>query len=89
MNPAEVVRIGREAVYMVLMLGGPALVSLLAVGTLVSLLQAVTQIHEATLSFLPKLLILLGVLVLSGSWMLEQLTNYARRSFEHAGQVTD
>ncbi len=68
----------RDALIVTLKLGGPPLLGALAVGLLVSLLQAVTQINEATLAFVPKVLVVCGVFVLLGSFMTATLTDYAR-----------
>ncbi len=83
MNPSEVMRIGQEAMRMTLLLSAPVLVASVIVGTLVSLVQAVTQVHEQTLTFLPKLIAVLAVLAIGGGWMLEQTVAYATRSFDH------
>lgn len=82
MNPTEVMRIGQEAMRMALLLSAPVLIASIVVGTAVSLVQAVTQVHEQTLSFLPKLIAVLGVLSVGGGWMLEQTVAYATRSFD-------
>lgn len=87
MTAEEVVGIGRDALSMVLVIGGPALGAAVVVGTTVSLVQAVTQVHEQTLTFLPKLLVVGGVLVLSGGWMLDQIVSYGERSFENIQHV--
>jgi flagellar biosynthetic protein FliQ len=83
-SQAEVMRIGQEAMRMTLLLGAPVLIVSLVVGSLVSLFQAVTQVHEQTLSFLPKLVAVLGVLAVGGGWMLEQTVAFATRSFDRA-----
>ena len=87
MSPAEVIRIGRDAFATVLLLGGPALIAAVVVGTAVSLVQAVTQVHEQTLTFLPKLVVVGGVLVLASGWMLEQMVAYGERSFDQIRTV--
>jgi flagellar biosynthesis protein FliQ len=87
MNATEVVQIGRDALGMVLLLGGPTLVAAVVIGTGISILQAVTQVHEQTLTFLPKLVIVGGVLVLSSGWMLEQMVAYGERSFDQIRTV--
>jgi flagellar biosynthesis protein FliQ len=81
-SPSEVMRIGQEAMRMALLLSAPVLLVSVIVGTIVSLIQAVTQVHEQTLSFLPKLVAVIGVLSISGGWMLEQTVAYATRSFD-------
>lgn len=66
----------RETLWVVLKLGGPLLVISLVVGLAVSLLQAVTQINEATLVFVPKLLVLFASLALLGPFMVSTLEGY-------------
>lgn len=68
----------RDALWLLLKLGGPLLVAALVVGLVVSVLQAVTQINEPTLVFLPKLLVLGGALVLLGPFMTSQLDGFTR-----------
>lgn len=76
MGEAEVAGALRETLWVMMKLGGPPLLAALAVGLVVSLVQAVTQINEATLVFLPKLLVLCGALVLLGPFMMETLNGY-------------
>lgn len=61
---------------------GPVLISVLAVGLLISIVQSATQLQEATLSFLPKLAVASVVLVLTGSWTLRVLTGFTRELFQ-------
>jgi flagellar biosynthesis protein FliQ len=82
MNPQMVLTAGQEALYLLLMVSAPILVVVLVVGLLVSLFQAVTQIHEATLSFVPKLLAAVAVFTVAGPWMLNILVEYIRRTIE-------
>ena len=82
MSPETVVTIGRHALEMTLMLAAPLLLTALAVGLLVGVLQAATQINEMTLSFIPKLLALAAVLVIAGPWMLRTLIDYTRHLIE-------
>ncbi len=79
MSPESVVTFGRQALELLLVVAAPLLLVALVVGLAVSILQAVTQINEATLSFLPKLLALALTLVLTGPWMITMLTDYLRR----------
>ncbi len=88
MNASEVMRIGQEAMRMALLLSAPVLIASILVGTVVSLVQAVTQIHEQTLSFLPKLIAVIGVLAVGGGWMLEQTVAYATRSFDRISEAS-
>lgn len=82
MNAQMVLTMGQEALIMLLMVSAPVLGVVLAVGLLVSLFQAVTQINEATLAFVPKLVAAMAVFALAGPWMLSILVDYIRRTFE-------
>jgi flagellar biosynthetic protein FliQ len=80
-TPESVITIGQQAVEITLLVSAPLLLSALAVGLLVSIFQAATQINEMTLSFIPKLLVMFIVLVVGGPWMLNLLMDYTRRLF--------
>ncbi|MBX9609883.1 MAG: flagellar biosynthesis protein FliQ [Gammaproteobacteria bacterium] len=82
MTPETVVSIGNQALELTVMLMAVLLLPALAVALLVSLFQAATQINEMTLSFIPKLLVTVGVLVLGGSWILGSLVDYTIRLFQ-------
>jgi flagellar biosynthetic protein FliQ len=82
MNPEVVLTQGSQALQLALMLSAPLLLTALAVGVLVGVFQAATQINEQTLSFIPKLLATAAVLVFTGPWMLRLLTEFTRRLFE-------
>jgi len=82
MSPETVVTIGRQALEMTLMLAAPLLITALAVGLIVGIFQAATQINEMTLSFIPKLLCMAAVLALTGPWMIRQLVEYSRNLIE-------
>ena len=82
MNAQMVLTMGQDALLMLLMVSSPILGTALLVGLLVSLFQAVTQIHEATLAFVPKLIAVIAVFALAGPWMLTMLVEYIRRTFE-------
>jgi flagellar biosynthetic protein FliQ len=81
MTPESVITIGQQAVEITLLVSAPLLLSALAVGLLVSIFQAATQINEMTLSFIPKLLVMFFVLVVGGPWMLNLMMDYTRRLF--------
>lgn len=87
MTFADVLMLGREALTMTLLISSPVLIVAVFVGTIVSLIQAVTQVHEQTLTFLPKLLAVCAILAISGGWMLEQTVSYAQRSFDRIPAV--
>lgn len=78
MTPDTVIDLGRDAIYVTVLLAAPLLLSALATGLLVSLFQAATQINEQTLSFIPKLLAMVIALLLSGSWMLTLILDFTR-----------
>ncbi len=79
MNAQSVLTMGQEALMLLIIVSAPVLGVALVVGLLVSLFQAVTQIHEATLAFVPKLLSVVAVLAIAGPWMLTMLVEYIRR----------
>ena len=82
MTPETVVTIGRNALELTLMLAAPLLITALAVGLIVGIFQAATQINEMTLSFIPKLLAMAAIHALTGPWMIRQLVEYARGLIE-------
>ena len=87
MGEAEVGVALREAMVVILKLGGPVLLCALAVGLAMSFIQAVTQINEATLAFVPKVLMIGGVLALTGPFMLSTLTGYTQSLFDQMIEV--
>lgn len=82
MNPQVVLTIGQDALTLLLMIAMPVLGVVMAVGLLVSIFQAVTQIHEATLAFVPKLIAAMVVFAIAGPWMLSTLVDFIRRTIE-------
>jgi flagellar biosynthetic protein FliQ len=82
MTPESVIAIGQNALYVLMMIILVLLVPALIVGLLVSVFQAATQINEVTLSFIPKLLITMLVLVIAGPWILRTMVVYTQRLFE-------
>jgi flagellar biosynthetic protein FliQ len=80
MDPQAALTFGQNALYMLLMVASPILATVLGVGLLVSLFQAITQIHEATLSFVPKLIAAIAVFAIAGPWMLTTLVEFIRRT---------
>ncbi len=83
MDPQMAVDLAREAIIITLIMSAPALIAGMAVGLLVALLQAVTQIQEQTLSFVPKLVAVLVVLTISMPWMLTRMVEYFRELTEN------
>jgi len=78
-TPETVLTLGRHALEVTILLGAPLLLTALVVGVVVGILQAATQINEMTLSFVPKLLSMLLMLVISGPWLLNVLVDFTRR----------
>ena len=79
MGPETVLDVGRDALWMTVMLAGPLLGAALAVGLLIGIFQAATQIQEMTLSFIPKLLALVVALCIAGPWMIQVLVTFSKR----------
>ncbi|AOK28291.1 MULTISPECIES: flagellar biosynthesis protein FliQ [Burkholderia] len=78
MTSENVMTLAHQAMYVGLLLAAPLLLVALAVGLVVSLFQAATQINEATLSFIPKLLAVAATMVIAGPWMLSTMLDYLR-----------
>ncbi|MBO9642897.1 MULTISPECIES: flagellar biosynthesis protein FliQ [Pseudacidovorax] len=87
MNAQMVLTTGQDALLLLLMVSAPVLLAVLAVGLVVSIFQAVTQINEATLAFVPKLVAAVAVLAIAGPWMLTMLVDYLRRIIESLPSV--
>lgn len=83
MTPQSVLTFGREALTLLLMVSLPVLLTVLVVGLVVSLFQAVTQINENTLSFVPKLVAAVLVFAVAGPWMLSTVVDFIRRTIEN------
>lgn len=81
MSPEAVMNIGRTAMEVTLLVGAPLLVVSLIVGLIVSIFQTVTQINEATLTFIPKLVAVLATMIIAGPWMISVLVDYMSKSF--------
>ncbi|MEO8013284.1 flagellar biosynthesis protein FliQ [Polaromonas sp.] len=87
MTPEFVMSMGYEAMKLALLLAAPMLLVALVTGLLVSLFQAATQINEATLSFIPKLLAVFATAVIAGPWMLGLVLDYIRTLFSSIPQL--
>ena len=79
MSPEYVIRLGQETLTLVLTVGGPILVVALVVGLAVSIFQAVTQVHEMTLTFIPKIIAVGATVILILPWMLQQMVDFTAR----------
>ena len=81
MTPESVMSLGRHAMEITLMIASPMLFTALVIGLLVSIFQAATQINEATLSFIPKLVGVFLALIIAGPWMISVMLDYMRLMF--------
>lgn len=81
MSTAEAMDIMREALVIALKLSAPVLILSMAIGILISILQAATQIHEQTITFVPKLLVIALVCLFTGSWMMQTMQEFTQKLF--------
>jgi flagellar biosynthetic protein FliQ len=82
MNPQDAIDLSREAIKACMMVGGPILIISLLIGLLVGVFQAMTQVQDQTVSFVPKILLLIVAIGACLPWLTEQMTDFARHSFE-------
>lgn len=86
MTDATVLQLAQQTFIIAAKLASPLLLTALVVGVLISLLQAITQIQEMTLTFVPKIIAIGLVTLLTGSWILHSLVDFTRRLFENLAQ---
>lgn len=82
MSAEAVVEIGQQALQTTLLVAGPMLLAGMAVGLVISIIQAATQVNEMTMTFVPKIITVFLVMVLSLPWAINQLTGFTRSIFE-------
>jgi len=87
MSLSEAVTLIKHSLIIVIMISGPALLASLVIGILISLFQSLTQIHEATLAFVPKILVVFLVLILLGGWMLNLLVDFSKDIFSKMSNI--
>nr|WP_315199637.1 flagellar biosynthesis protein FliQ [uncultured Aquabacterium sp.] len=87
MDPQQVLTISRDGLLTMLTVVGPLVLVVLAVGLVVSIVQAATQIHEQTLSFVPKLLAAFATLAVAGPWMVSTLVEYIQQTLRSIPSV--
>ena len=87
MSDAAVVALGRDALLTAFLISAPILLVTLAIGMLVSVFQAVTQINEVTMTFVPKILGVFAVAALLGPWMVGTMVSYTHRLFVMLPQI--
>ncbi|WP_164215471.1 flagellar biosynthesis protein FliQ [Virgibacillus sp. YIM 98842] len=88
MNSQFVLSLAENGVFTILLVTGPLLILALAVGLLVSIFQATTQIQEQTLAFIPKIVAVLMGLVIFGPWMLSHITEFTTDLFQNLNRFT-
>ena len=82
MDAQQVFTAGQQGLYLLLLVSAPILLAVLVVGLIVSVFQAATQINEATLSFVPKIVAAVAVLAFAGPWMMTTLVEYLQRTLQ-------
>jgi flagellar biosynthesis protein FliQ len=82
MDAQQVFTAGQQGLYILLLVSAPMLLTVLVIGLAVSIFQAATQIHEATLSFVPKILAAVAVIAIAGPWMMTTLVEYIQRTLQ-------
>jgi flagellar biosynthetic protein FliQ len=87
MDAQQVLTAGQQGLYLLLMVAAPLLLTVLVVGLVVSIFQAATQINEATLSFVPKVVAAVAVLGFAGPWMMTTLVEYLQRTLQSIPQA--
>lgn len=81
MNDATVIALAQDALWTTVLVSGPILILTLVIGMLVSVFQAMTQINEATMTFVPKIIGVFAIAALLGPWMIGTMVNYTIRMF--------
>lgn len=87
MGEDVIIELGQQALKTTALLAAPLLVSTLVIGLVVSIFQALTQINEASLTFIPKMIVVAVVITLAGPWMLDTLSNYTVNLFESIATI--
>ncbi len=87
MDTGQLTIVLQQSLFATLAVAGPILIATLVVGLAVSVLQAATQINEATLTFVPKLLVVAAILVIMGPGMIERMVTFTRLTFQAASEV--
>ena len=80
MDAQQVFTFGQQGLYMLMLVAAPILIVVLLVGVVISVIQAATQINEATLSFVPKVVAAILTLAIAGPWMMTTLVEYIQRT---------
>jgi flagellar biosynthetic protein FliQ len=86
MTEELILKLGQETIKTTAMLASPMLAGALIIGLVISVLQAITQINEATLTFIPKMAVVALVIVIAGPWMLDVMSHFATEIFQNLAQ---
>lgn len=89
MTPETVMTLGRQAIELTILIAMPMLLTSLIIGLIVSIFQAATQINEATLSFIPKLVGVFLAMIIAGPWMIEKMVDYMRTMIGSIPSILD
>ena len=89
MNQNEVIHIGTQTAMTALKVATPSLLAIMLTGLLVSIFQAATQINEQTLSFIPKIIAMVGAMMIAGPWVLQTMIFFTQEIFERIATVTN
>lgn len=87
MTEEVIIRLGQDALRTTALLSAPMLLSTLVIGLAVSIFQALTQINESTLTFIPKMIVVAIVFVLAGPWMMDIMSSYTITLFENIATI--
>jgi len=83
MTEELIMKLGQDAIQTTALISAPMLIGALAIGLIISVLQAVTQINEATLTFIPKMIVICVVILIAGPWMLDVMSHYTIELYEN------
>ena len=83
MTEELILKLGQDAIRTTAMIAAPMLLSALVIGLIISVLQAVTQINEATLTFIPKMVVIFVVIIVAGPWMLDVMSHYTIELYQN------
>lgn len=81
MNQVEIMNVFNEGLWLIVKIAGPILIASVIIGLIVAIFQAATQIHEQTLTFVPKLIVIALIFLISGSWMMKTMIEFIENLF--------
>ena len=81
MSQGEILKVFSDGLWLIVKIAGPILLASVVIGLIVAIFQAATQIHEQTLTFVPKLIVIAAILLLSGSWMMRMMREFMESLF--------